>query len=141
MPIPLSPLPPIQRLAWLTEHQTLRCRASIPGLFLADQEYHLLLDTATAETEEERRRFDGRIETVGITGTELAVKLLDETGEWHAFSLYGGSGAANPHDRHHSLDLLLQHFDIPDIPDVARVFPDRYTAYREKLKTLPCSKP
>lgn len=104
------------------------------AVFRVGRRYLLAIATVSGDREILRRRWRGGVEKVRLTGGELAVKLRDADGHWHAFSPYGGHDAANPHPRHHATADLLRHFHIPAVPDVATVHQEHYQRYRAMLQ-------
>jgi len=130
---PLQPLAPAQRLAWLVNHSLLRCKRSEPaGHFLKGSDYAITTETARIQFKERRARRDGITEPVTFTGHELLVRLKDEKGNWHRC-------LPNPtatHELIHDFAFLVQHFHIPDVPDIAKATPKQFAAMKRRLKML-----
>ncbi len=71
---------------------------------------------------------------VAITGSELRVTIRDDQGRDHSFYNGGNSGAADPFA--HSLEILIEHFLIPLVPDITQVLPARFRKNKKALAHL-----
>lgn len=68
---------------------------------------------------------------VAITGSELLVTIRDEQGRDHSFFNWG---AADPFA--HSLETLIEHFQIPPVPDITQILPARFRKHKKALANL-----
>jgi hypothetical protein len=129
---PLQPLPPMQRLGWLPQTTELKCRRGAPAAFTYGQRYSVTTEKVKVHLKERRARRDGISEPVTYIGLELLVRIKDNHGNWHRC-------LANPAAQHaliHDLSFLVEHFDIPPVPDLARLHPKQYNKNQRKLKEL-----
>lgn len=128
---PLQPLPPAQRLGWLPQATELRCRKSFP-VFTHNTRYPITTEKVKVQLKERRARRDGISEPVTYAGIELLIRVKDNHGNWHRC-------LANPAGQHaliHDLAFFVEHFDIPQVPDLARLHPKQYHKNQRKLKEL-----
>lgn len=130
--IPLQPLPPMQRLGWLPQSGTLKCLRSCVPAFLRYSPYDFTTEKVKVFSKERRARRDGVSEPVTYSGYELLIRVKDDHGEWHRC-------LPNPQGQHaliHDLEFLVEHFEIPEVPDLAALHPKKFAAYKRKLKKL-----
>lgn len=68
-----------------------------------------------------------------VTGQTLVIDITNDAGDTVSF-------VANPecHEGLHAypLDALIEHFEIPDVPDVVTADPDGYATYKHRLLAL-----
>ena len=74
-------------------------------------------------------------EEVLITGHELLVTVRDSRKRLHAFCHTGIPTDIEIHKLHHT-QYLLNHFAIPDAPDITKVYPATYAKHRAFLSSL-----
>lgn len=137
---PFMPLGPSQRLGWLDEITSLTCSA--PGLdgFTPGASY--LLSTRTLLTHQRELRpnsaFPEQTEEVLVSGRDLIATLSDDDRRCHVFAHHMPPTDQIPHRVHciHSLDRLLAHFLIPEVPDIARLLPARFKQLQQRLSEL-----
>ena len=132
---PLIPLGPEQRLGWLDELSELTCRLAIANHFTAGKIYQIASRTVPTAQTIQRLTVAGLSEDVLVRGTELLVTIRDNLLLVHVFAHH-----APPHDprihKAHPLDTLLVHFHIPQVPDIATIFPARFQKLKAQLAAL-----
>lgn len=144
---PLYPLPKIQRLGYLDEEDTIRCvkNFSLPpsafSPFVAGAAYPLKSETVTVTWRENKPNLCGEDEEMELTGQELVLSVQDEHEQWHAFADARHLGSLTAADAVkataiHPLQMLVDHFEIPDVPDVATVRPAEYQRHLRTLQEL-----
>ena len=140
MNYPIQPLPALQRLGWLIHFSSLKCRRTVSQLstfnsqpsFRAARRYPFTTETVKVRATERRAGRDGVSRPVHLTGLDLLVRLRDEQGQWHRFLTL----PATKNEIIHDFRFLVEHFEIPDIPDLARLQPGRFREYKRKLRAL-----
>lgn len=134
---PLQPLAPMQRLGWLPHFTKLKCRLAIEGCFRRGATYPMLTSIVKVESKERRTTRSGGTEPITIAGRDLLVQLRDDKGHWHRFI----SRPPFTHEILHDHAALVEHFDIPEIPDLAALQPKRFAEFKKRLKELePCAR-
>lgn len=131
---PLLPLPDAQRLGWLDEHSHLLCRLSLDGAFTPGSSYPIDYSEITARRTISKTTIQGTKAEVAITGSDLLVTIRDDQGRDHSFYNGGNSGAADPFA--HSLEILIEHFHIPPVPDITQILPTRFRKNKKALANL-----
>lgn len=153
---PLYPLPKIQRLGYLEEEDSIQaiedfCIDEVP-VFRRGHSYPLRTKTIAVKRKGTKLNLVGEPESLEYTGQELATWVKDDPGEDHCFldarALANGvelpplfdyrSGEPRlPSERRvHPLQKLVDHFHIPDVPDVAAANPDGFKLALERLQQL-----
>ena len=157
---PLYPLPKIQRLGYLDEQDEILCCQHLAGpsgaVFLPGRRYSIR--SATVAT----RRLGTKINNIGLpdevewNGQELAFFITDQSGVERCFmegrlreanvTINLSRGRSRRHNERDgrtdsqvidfTLQELVTHFDIPEVPDVASCFPEQYAAHRQSLLTI-----
>ncbi len=144
---PLTKLNPIQRLGYLDEEDALECCKDLvvrfigggQATFRAGERYPLRSQTITVKRVSEVPNMAGVVEKVEYQGSQLAlfamapsreVCFLDEAlREGHTL-----------HDGKVNVDATLQdlvaHFVIPEVPDLATLEPDRHALMLARLTQL-----
>src|SRR5438876_2615937 len=118
---PLAPLSPIQRIGYLKGE--ILCRESI-GPFVAGGTYSARTLTVPAHSREQLLDGLGLHTQIELRSLETFVIIDGAAGGPHGFA---------PDDRRMSTSVprlgdyqtLLRCFEIPDVPDLARLFPER----------------
>ncbi len=128
---PLLPLPAAQRLGWLDEHSHLFCRLSMDSAFTRGSSYPINCGEISARRLTTKTTIQGTKAEVAITGSELLVTIRDEQGRDHSFFNWGG-----PDPFAHSLEILIEHFHIPPVPDITQVLPSRFRKNKKALANL-----
>jgi hypothetical protein len=131
---PLLPLPESQCLGWLDEHSHLLCRLSMDSAFTRGSSYPINCGEISARRLTTKTTIQGTKAEVAITGSELLVTIRDEQGRDHSFYNGGNSGAADPFA--HSLETLIEHFQIPLVPDITQILPARFRKNKKSLANL-----
>ena len=141
---PLQPLPPMQRLGWLPQRGQLKCIKTArnpkmwagyntpPSFLDRGQLYDFTTEKVKIQIKERRARRDGISEPVTYAGVELLIRVKDNHGNWHRC-------LANPAGQHaliHDLSFLVEHFDIPQVPDVAKQHRKQFANFQRRLKRL-----
>lgn len=132
---PLYPLAPVQRLGYLDEEDRIECRVDGLGPFQAGHRYPI--ETHTEEVSFETEIFDASGETniVERTGRELVLKVWSAAKKTpdteHRFIMggkyqYEHTGTIDGRDHVHTFADLVDHFHIPEVPDVAAANPEQY---------------
>ncbi len=128
---PLLPLPAAQRLGWLDEHSHLLCRLSLGGAFTPGFSYPIDCSEITARRTISKTTIQGIKAEVAITGSELLVTIHDDQGRDHSFFNWGG-----PDPFAHSLETLIEHFQIPPVSDITQILPARFRKNKKALTNL-----
>jgi len=129
--IPLMPLRPVQRIAWLDGVRSLECTAGFSG-FHPGNHYRIHADLRETATASERENFAGEMECVTTHGREFTVTIYESgtgatgMGRAHHFSDYPPEMLEKSPERLHPFADLLTHFAIPEVPDIAQAFPQEY---------------
>jgi len=137
---PFLPLNPTQRLGWLDEVDSLTCSTDgLPG-FTAGKTYRLITRTLLVRDRETRPNaaMPGGTEEVLVSGTELLAALRDDRKRQHVFCHHTPPTDQIPGRIHaiHHLDKLVDHFHIPEVPDIAALFPARFKKLKEQFAAL-----
>ena len=128
---PLLPLPESQCLGWLDEHSHLLCRLSMDSAFTRGSSYPINCGEISARRLTTKTTIQGTKAEVAITGSELLVTIRDEQGRDHSFFNWGG-----PDPFAHSLEILIEHFQIPPVPDITQILPARFRKNKKSLANL-----
>ena len=128
---PLLPLPESQCLGWLDEHSHLLCRLSMDSAFTRGSSYPINCGEISARRLTTKTTIQGTKAEVAITGSELLVTIRDEQGRDHSFFNWGG-----PDPFAHSLETLIEHFQIPPVPDITQILPARFRKNKKALTNL-----
>jgi hypothetical protein len=144
---PFYPLSEVQRIGYVDESETLLCRRNgLPGIE-AGKRYEIFSQTTKIGRHKARLNFDGEEETLFISGQDLVITIrgdnakngtdtsvrfmqfpdmeLDATGE---------TPGRNPNT--HDLQKLIEHFEIPEVADIASLRTEEYRANIERLREL-----
>lgn len=132
----------MQRLGWLPHAGVLKCTESVDignllagrrtTVFANGESYSFTTEKVKVFTKERRARRDGISEPVTYSGYELVVRVKDNQGNWHRC-------LPNPQADHaliHDLEFLVEHFEIPEVPDLAALHPKDFSRYKRRLKQL-----
>lgn len=138
---PLIPLPPVQRLGFLDEHNSLSCMADLPGTFVAGRHYQLESSTVRARRRGYRVNSEGEEEPVEYTGSELVLTLHSESGPIpYVDPRLMASNVElldfKESNKLRSLTELLDHFEIPEVPDLATLNPALAKAAADSVRQL-----
>jgi hypothetical protein len=111
--------------------------------FRRGRSYPLKSETVTVTWRESKPNLSGEEEELELTGQELVLSVQDDHGQWHAFADARHLGQLSTQatrnsqlPRWHPLPLLVAHFEIPDVPDVATVRPAEYQRHLRTLQEL-----
>ena len=157
---PLYPLSQSQRLGYLDEEDDILCLkdlwldgiqvpstlnpppSSLNPLFKAGQRYTLRTETISVKRSGQKMNLTGELDDVEWEGSELALFIKDGEGFERLFMeerLRGDDVRLSiqaedaPSPIEFSLQQLAEHFEIPEVPDVAAVNP---TGYQHNLALL-----
>lgn len=147
---PLYPLPRIQRLGYLDEEDTITCEQSFPcdgessHPYVAGRSYPIHTRTMNVSWSDARPGMDGGMEDLILTGAELVVFIEDEDGQRRAFvdarRIDSAAAALQESGARlaaiHTLQQLVDHFQIPHVPDVAECRPAEYQQHMQTLNDL-----
>jgi len=162
---PLVPLPKIQRLGYLDESSDILCMSDLPlraktplpsdersqgestskVLFRAGVRYPLATRSIRFTRTQIKPNLRGEDEELELSGQELAILIKPKPGEKNEFCFMDGAlRAANvkigddagANVIHFTLQDLVDHFDIPEVPDIATTDPARYNSFIAQLHQL-----
>jgi hypothetical protein len=131
MNAPLLPLKPIERLGWMRHFPSLRCQRSCTR-FTSGRDYAMRCETVKMVRPERRLRSNGAHQHVMLSGLDLIIFLTDDRGWNHRFL----ERPTITHPIVHSFEFLVEHFRIPEVPDVGTLEPDRLEMFRQRLRAL-----
>ncbi len=86
--------------------------------------------TQTVRIKSETR--NAKSETVVLTGCELMIVLTADNGWRHRFL----AAPKKTHTIIHSFEFLVEHFHIPQVPDVAALNPNGFETFKARLRAL-----
>ena len=130
-PIPLLPLRPVQRIAWLDGVRTLACTADFRE-FTAGRTYTIATGLRETAVASERESLAGDSEIVTTHGREFTVTVYEHgtgatgLGRAHHFSDYPPEMLAKNPGKLYPFADLIAHFAIPEVPDIAQTHPAEY---------------
>ncbi len=138
---PLVPLPKIQRLGYLDENDEILCVKDL-GSFKAGVSYPLATRSVRFTCTQFKPNLQGEEEELELSGQELAI-LISRADTEYCF-MDGSLRAANvkvgaesgAEAIHFTLQDLVEHFEIPEVPDIAAADPARYQAFVDQLHQL-----
>lgn len=140
----LYPLNKIQCLGYVDEHDTLECLIDLGRDFKAGQRYRLRTETIRVIREGTKMNNEGGLDDCEYDGAELAIFLDGARGE--KLFMEARHVADNvrlsiqdegePSPIHYTLNQLVDHFDIPHVPDVAALNPADYDANLAMLREI-----
>lgn len=132
---PFMPLNAEQRLGWLDEAACLICSNDMAGCFTAGLTYAIRTSSIIIKHLIERKSIYGGLEEVLITGEELIVAMEDDLQRTHTFC--HGDVPQDPRIyANHPLTPLIEHFHIPETPDITQIYPATYQKYKQTLALL-----
>ena len=153
---PLYPLPKIQRLGYLDEQDDILCCKSFGNPagahFVAGSRYFLRSTTVATKRSGTKVNNLGLLDDVEWNGQELAFFITDQSGVERCFMegrlreekvkinlIRPGSKGRKDRDLEDecaidfTLQQLVEHFVIPEVPDVATRLPEQYAAHRQTM--------
>lgn len=130
---PFNPLNEVQRLGYLDEYDNLTCKVSFAA-FRAGKAYNISSRTVPIQRVEKRINLLGKPEDVQIQGNELLIEIKGDDGRKHSFTF--DTNNENVPSPSSDLQSLIAHFEIPEVPDIASLFPDRYHSLLSDLDLL-----
>ena len=156
---PLYPLPKIQRLGYLDEQDDILCCKSFGNPaganFVAGSRYFLRSTTVATKRSGTKVNNLGLLDDVEWNGQELAFFITDQTGVERCFMegrlreenvkinlIRPGSKGRKDRDLEDecaidfTLQQLVEHFVIPEVPDVATRLPQQYAAHRQTMQEM-----
>ena len=133
---PIVPLAKIQRLGYLDELDTIVCEKALRG-FTEGQSYVIRTLTLQTRRAGEKMNLEGGVDAVEWSGSQLAIYLKDNEGVERLFmeaKLRDKKVWLSVNEENETamdkIDFTLQqlaaHFIIPEVPDVATLFPELY---------------
>lgn len=133
---PLHPLSEIQRLGYLDEQDMVTCQKDLQDpltrrvIFRSGEHYPLRTQTVRVERLTERPDSKGMDCDFLLSGNELAIFIKDATGKEQCFMdarLMTAAGVEIEDVKpNHPLQVIAEHFEIPNVPDVADCDPKRF---------------
>jgi predicted RNA methylase len=139
---PLRALNKIQRLGYLDEQDEIRCDKDLSPRFTAGKNYLIRTLTISVRRAGEKMNLSGELDEVEWTGSELCIFITDNDGVERSFmearlrdkavklSLHvedlDDDGEEKKVKIDYTLQQLVAHFIIPDVPDVATLAPELY---------------
>lgn len=128
---PFVKLTPVQRLGFLDEQEKIFCTKSF-GRFKAGESYPLSASTITVERTKSKPTHSGNDVDLLLNGQELLIQIdgcnfLDR--KYHSREIFLSQqveGKEKEVTPQFTLDDIINHFDIPEVPDVAECRPDEY---------------
>ncbi len=119
-----------QRVGWLDEQDAIKCLHDW-RTFEKGKSYEVTTITFTGKKIEWREGKDG-MEEIFVSGQELAIMVNDGKAK-HTFTHHALDPEELPEElaeaeKFHGLRDLLDHFELPDVPDLATRQPARYAA-------------
>jgi hypothetical protein len=149
---PLVPLPKIQRLGYLDELDDVLCVKDLAGpdsvgpIFQAGRRYPLATKSMRFTRLQKKPNLQGEDEELELSGQELAILIQPDSGEDAREYCFMDGALRAPTVRigenpgadvvDFTLQELVDHFEIPEVPDIATVDPARYNAFIEQLHRL-----
>lgn len=133
--VSLTPLSPIQRLGWIDDEDTILCTKDFHTL-VAGNRYEI--KTSTVQFVKQQTRpciHNGRRikENVEVSGHDLRIVIKGHNkDETYEFRHNPDKSQSNNYD----LNALVDHFEMPDVPDVSQAYPELYKDNLAKLDTL-----
>jgi len=152
---PLYPLPEIQRLGYLDEEDIIECKSDLTHagqlIFQKGQRYTLRSETVHfSRTVSRPNSFTGALEDLEYSGQELVFLITTPDGSEYSFMdgtlrdsattvanpkrIKGNPNSAAQID--FTLQDLVEHFQIPEVPDVAAANPAAYQSMLTRLTDL-----
>jgi hypothetical protein len=142
----LVPLPKIQRLGYLDENDDILCLKDLcrdHGVaFVAGKRYPLATRSMRFTRTQMKPNLQGENEELELSGQELAILVTAVGNEWCFMDAALRSPNVKVGDDdgkdvvHFTLQELVDHFDIPEVPDVAITDPTRFNSFVEQLHKL-----
>ncbi|HEX8312339.1 MAG TPA: methyltransferase, partial [Chthoniobacteraceae bacterium] len=135
---PYYPMNETQRIGFLDEEDTIICRKAFAG-FTPGEAFVLESTTRKIERNFTRPNILGTEENVTLHGTELVIRVRHPQGLWWEFATFNDEELARPSkdgSRKARLELLPEHFIIPEVADVAMLHPEQYQANLAALAKL-----
>ena len=141
---PLYPLNAIQRLGYLDENDTILCVQDLAPHFKAGERYPMETETMAVNREGRKLNLIGEWEDVEWNSSELAFWIVADTGrrlfmddtlrEKHCRISIQGPTEPSPID--HTLQDLVEHFEIPEVPDVSLRDPEGFQQQLARLTQI-----
>jgi hypothetical protein len=132
---PFMPLSAEQRLGWLDEVTEIVCKAPLEDCFTAGTTYRIQCEDVRIDHSIFRKSLHHAKEEVLITGNELLTTITDDLGHEHGFC-HVDILAEPPIVKVHPLQTLVDHFEIPPVPDITKVYPATHKRNIEFLSKL-----
>lgn len=140
---PLVPLNPVQRLGYLDEltDEGLLCHTDL-GSFRAGRRYSVDSKLVGVVRAGRKVNFRGEYDEVTYSGKELALWLYgqgeDSAGACFMDARLSGDDVTitDGGRRDHTLQELVTHFVVPEVPDLAALHPERHAAACASLREL-----
>lgn len=129
---PFYPLNDVQRLGYLDEEDSIQCKAPLGRHFIPGNSYALTTSTRKVTRKGTKYSILGERQETELTGIELFITITDGEGAGHDFTHLCEKKDEYAHD----LETLIQHFNIPAVPDIAMLKPEQYERNLRRLEEL-----
>lgn len=129
---PFYPLNDVQRLGYLDEEDSISCRTPLGTGFIPGKIYPIATSTRKVTRKGSKLSLLGERQELELTGMELFITITDGSGAAHEFTHL----CEVKDEYHHDLECLIQHFVIPQVPDIAALKPDQFERNLQRLEEL-----
>jgi hypothetical protein len=147
---PFYPLSEVQRIGYVDENETLKCRKNLGNSFTgytafeAGKSYKIASETVKIGRHKTQTNIDGDEEDILVTGQDLVITVTDESGTKHRFMQFPemeldirpDGTERRPNDLATNLSALIESFEIPEVQDVATIRHEEYRAMLAKIDEL-----
>lgn len=140
---PFYPLNAVQRLGYLDEQDIITCTSPLASptgsQFEAGGQYAISSRSIDTLTSTSRPNLAGKLQVIEMHGKDLLIEITDARGIVQGFV----PDPQSVPDRAHLLPLqsLVDTFEIPEVPDIATLQPERYQRHMATLATFEASLP
>jgi hypothetical protein len=147
---PFYPLSEVQRIGYVDEGETLKCRKNLGNSFTgytafeAGKSYKIASETVKIGRHKTQTNIDGEEEDILVTGQDLVITVTDESGTRHRFMQFPemeldirtDGREIRPSEPANNLSALIESFEIPEVQDVATIRHEEYRAMLAKIDEL-----
>jgi hypothetical protein len=147
---PFYPLSEVQRIGYVDENETLKCRKNLGNSFTghtafeAGKSYKIASETVKIGRHKTQTNIDGDEEDILVTGQDLVITVTDESGTKHRFMQFPEmeldsapmAREIRPTSPANNLSALIESFEIPEVQDVATIRHEEYRAALARIDEL-----
>jgi predicted RNA methylase len=142
---PIVPLTKIQRLGYLDDNDDILCLKDLSLRFRAGVRYTMRTETFRIRRWGTKLNLTGERDEVEWEGSELALFIKDGEGIERLFMEERLKGhdvrlsiqnEGEPSPIEFNLQQLVEHFEIPEVPDVSQTRPEEYSKMLERLDLI-----